>query len=727
MTSLKAKDISAGVLGVRRQCGAGAKPGESIRVSECFGIQHRTTLPTPCTRVNFQRAFKQLLQRLISGWLYENPGRADKKDGTDRGLTLSDVAVLVRSSTDVRTYMRAFEAVGIPCVVRAGPDLFSQPEVLLFVAALALTAGHREFIGSPINNKSLPNRINAVLGCAPVPEQVLREAAKVMRSTGLAFDRETEDRVILAAKAVHQRMTMAEAVSRRQISVLHTPKLREFLSSGRELRRVFPQQIYHMLLAEAGVGAWDTCEGRGQAALFHLGALSGLITGIETPGWTSVGDYPWQIIGLCQYGAEEGRTEEQPLMVQPDAVSISTVHAAKGLEFAAVFLADVNSRRFPSGYAGRIPELPLSGAIVRDIDVRGLADNANHDGERRLMYVALTRAERFLFVSCSGRQTSIFVKELQSHIKEAGGLVTETPDQLLAELKYAPKEHQRDVRIATSFSDLRYYLECPHDFYLRKVLGFSPTIDQAFGYGRGVHNLLRAIHSDPKKWAAIAGDRPTLERELQKLIGQGLFYLRYTTGDPAANMRAKGMKVVADYIQRHAAELAGLSFEPEKAFETVIDYEDGAGGALISGAIDIVRQDDPPRVALIDFKSGDPDSDLHQKLDERQMQLQVALYAIAAKKELEYQPEQGLVRYLDSDDPAKAELRVPLDDASLGIAKKVVAETAKNIRDRRFALLPQAAPRDKSKKTRCAKCDFGEFCGMSTAIEYRASRDGSSR
>jgi len=40
-----------------------------------------------------------------------------------------------------------------------------------------------------------------------------------------------------------------------------------------------------------------------------------------------------------------------------------------------------------------------------------------------------------------------------------------------------------------------------------------------------------------------------------------------------------------------------------------VDYEDGEGGALVSGAIDVIRQDDPPRVTLIDFKSGDPDSD----------------------------------------------------------------------------------------------------------------------
>jgi DNA helicase II / ATP-dependent DNA helicase PcrA len=640
----------------------------------------------------------------------------DKRDGSNRGLALSDIVVLVRSSTDVRTYMQALEEAGIPCVVRAGPDLFSQPEVLLFLGALAMTAGCQQFYGSPFNPKSLPLRIQSVLGCPPEPEAVLRAAAKALRRTGLAFDRNAEDRLLLASKAMHQRIKETHSLTTGQAAALRTPRLRDFLTSRNELRRVFPQQLFHMLLSEAEVEAWDTCEGRGQAALFHLGALSGLITGLETPGWTSVDGYPWQIIGLCQYGAEEGRTEEQPLMVQPDAVNISTVHGVKGLEFAAVFLADVCAQRFPSSRASHVPKLPLAGKIVQEIDVAGLADNGNHDGERRLMYVAITRAERFLFISYSGSRTSMFIKELKVLVNDSGGLVTDNSKQLLEELKYAPKEHRRDVRLATSFSDLRYFLECPHDFYLRKVLGFAPTIDQAFGYGRGVHNLMRAIHSDPKKWALLAKDRTALEREVRRLVDRGLFYLRYTTGDPAANMRAKGIRIVADYVQRYAAEMATVTFEPEKEFETLIEYEDGDGGALISGAIDIVRQDDPPRVTLIDFKSGDPDSDKHQKLNEEEMQLQVALYAVAAKKELQYQPDQGLVRYLDADDKSKSELKVPLDGDSLTKVRKAVAQTASQIRQRYFKTGPRPNP---DGQHRCPSCDFIGFCGMKEAVAHK--------
>jgi DNA helicase-2/ATP-dependent DNA helicase PcrA len=652
----------------------------------------------------------------------------DKKDGSPRGLTLSDIAVLVRSSTDVRTYMNALEKAGIPCVVRAGPDLFSQPEVLFFISALATTAGCEEFFGSAFNSKSLPKRAESVLGCTPIVgssgsvsigvQSVLKQAAMALRQSGLRFDRDIEERVSQAAQALCERIKYGKTFSASQVAPFRTPKLRDFLTSRHTLRRVFPQQLFHLLLSEAEVETWDGAGGgRGQSALFHLGALSGLITGIETPGWTSVEEFRWQIIGLCQYGAEEGRVEEQPLMVQPDAVNISTIHAVKGLEFAAVFLADVNAQRFPSSRARHKPNLPLDGKIIAEIDLQGLADNQNYDGERRLMYVALTRSERFLFISHSGNRTSRFIKELSPLVNSAGGIVTSNSNQLLEQLKYAPKEHRRDVRLATSFSDLRYYLECPHDFYLRKVLGFAPTIDQAFGYGRGIHNLMRAIHANPKKWAALAKDQTELEAEIWKLIRRGLFYLRYTTGDPANNMRKKGVEIVSAYVTRYAAELETLTFEPEKEFETLIEYDDGQGGALVSGAIDIVRQDNPPRVTLIDFKSGDPDSDKHQKLDEKEMQLQVALYAVAAKKELQYQPEQGLVRYLDADDPSKAELRVALDSASIAKAKRTVAQTAERIRDRKFTAGPTPRP---DGKLRCSSCDFIGFCGMKEAVNHKA-------
>lgn len=649
----------------------------------------------------------------------------DRRDGTRRGISLSDTAILVRSSTDVRTYMQALEELEIPAVVRAGPDLFSQPEVLFFMAALAISGGVDEFYGSQHSPKSLPSRISTVLNCEPKAVLVFRAAAAILVRSPLPIDERVAERVLAAAYALKKRIVHNEPVARTDVANLRSRSLRNFLSARPPLRRVFPQQIYHWLLTEAGIDQCDAKGARGEAAMFHLGTLSGLITSMETPGWTSVSEYKWQIIGLYQYGAEGGRTPEQPLVVKPDAVTISTVHGTKGLEFAAVFLADACPRRFPSSRAKRPPDVPLSGEILGRIDIQGLADNENNDDERRLMYVALTRAERFLVISWSGSQTSRFIKGigstpgLRQMVSDCGGTVTKNPDELLNAIRHAPLEQKRETQLATSFSDLRYYLECPHDFYLRKVLGFAPTIDQAFGYGRGVHNLMRAIHSDPRRWADLASDRTCLEAAVRDLVEEGLFYLRYTTGEPADNMRQKGVRIVADYVQHFASELARLTFEPEKEFETLVEYQDGDGGAMVSGAVDIVRLDDPPRVTLIDFKSGEPSSDKHQALDEDEMRLQVGIYAVAAKKELEYEPDKGLVRYLavDYNGGDSGELPVPLDSRSVEDAKRTVITTAESIRDRQFFENPRK--KGPGGDSRCSSCDFLGICGMDEAVTVK--------
>jgi DNA helicase-2/ATP-dependent DNA helicase PcrA len=90
------------------------------------------------------------------------------------------------------------------------------------------------------------------------------------------------------------------------------------------------------------------------------------------------------------------------------------------LEFPAIFLADVCSRRFPSSNARKKKKLPLGEKTCREIDIEGLSDNENHDGERRLVYVALTRAERFLFVSHSGEETSRFIGGVKGTKRKPG-------------------------------------------------------------------------------------------------------------------------------------------------------------------------------------------------------------------------------------------------------------------------------------------------------------------
>jgi DNA helicase-2/ATP-dependent DNA helicase PcrA len=654
------------------------------------------------------------IKKLVSKKSVESGAAHDTETG-ERGISYADVAVLLRSSNDARTYMTELERQGVPAVVRAGPDLFSQPEVLLMVGALGRLAGMDQFLGAAWGN-SLPVRIAQVLGSSPVPADVIRAACARLRQRGLHLENDVEDRLLLATELGNKRIKGEPPATNAVLKRLRTPDLVAWLSKGGELRRIFPQTLFHYLLAEAGVARWDDGSDVGTTAMFHLGALSGLVKGLETPGWNRPDDFLYQIIALSMWGTKNARTEETPLLVPPDAVTVTTIHAAKGLEYAAVFVADVTSRRFPSQRAKQVDPVPFDGPILKTIDPQALADNNNTDHERRLLYVALTRAERYLFVTSP--KPSGFFQTVSADLPPLGGIATTDRKFAPQKIRLLKSEYRQNLRLATSFSDLRYFLECPHDFYLRKVLGFAPSIDQAFGYGRGVHNLMRAIHSSPAEWAALASDPQMLKAKLEALISRGLFYLRYTTGDPLQRMQDHAAKIIADYVATYAPELAKLKFEPEREFETLIEEEQ----LLISGAIDVVRLDDPPRVSLIDFKSGESESDSAIKLSAEEMKLQVSLYGIAAKHELEYKPDQGIVRYLGEDDPKKKEMALLLDDKALAEARSKAISTAKEIKQRKFHEGPRRAPKNEKLASRCGECDFHLFCGHEAAAKHRASR-----
>lgn len=623
----------------------------------------------------------------------------DDREGA-RGLSYSDIAILVRSGTDIRSYQEALAEVGVHAVVRGGPDLFSQPESLLVVSALAIASAVTDFYG--VRPASLPERARRVLGAPPQPEPILRAAGAVLQGRGVGITDQNVERLLNLVRAVRQRIARDRGVvvSPEEVSC---EAARQWLGRNTRLRRVFPQQLFHWMLEEAGLADWGNNRAA-ETARFHVGQISKLVKGIETAGWTQPKSLKWQVIAMLNWGAESARSEEAPLLVPPDAVTITTVHSAKGLEFGAVFLADVCTRRFPSSLATSVPSMPFDAGEVPDIDPARLADNGNHDGERRLMYVAMTRAERYLFVSASGGQQSKFMRELAAIFPRHGALVSQGPIDVASTIRKHPTSPDSEASFATSFSDLRYFAECPHDFYMRIVMGYTPTIGQEFGYGRGIHNMLRAVHEDPRRWADLTNDPQRLQEAVSDLVGDGMFYLRYTIGEPLENFQKKAVEGVVDYVTRYADELATLEFEPEKEFETLIAEQN----LLVSGAIDVVRLDDPPRVTIVDFKSGESGDGNGSGLSSELMAMQIGVYGLAAREELEYEPQNGVIRYIGEDDPSRMETHVDLSDEQLELVRTELVETSRRIKRREF----EGGPAETG---RCGRCDFRRVCRLSNA------------
>ena len=121
-----------------------------------------------------------------------------------------------------------------------------------------------------------------------------------------------------------------------------------------------------------------------------------------------------------------------------NSVAIATVHAVKGLEFRCVFVVGLEERMFPI--------------------VRGNSTEADMEEERRLMFVAITRAEERLYLTCSGSRFMYGRRDYMSpsrFLKECG-IIDEKP-LFRSENRFASGYNSsfNEVRQATAFQNFR--------------------------------------------------------------------------------------------------------------------------------------------------------------------------------------------------------------------------------------------------------------------------------
>src|SRR5438034_2519609 len=91
-----------------------------------------------------------------------------------------------------------------------------------------------------------------------------------------------------------------------------------------------------------------------------------------------------------------GEDQEPARIEAGDAIQVMTIHQSKGLEFNVVFVPALVEGRLPQ--SGRSPRFELPAFVLEPL-VRGREDVLAE--ERRLLYVAMTRARRRLYLTCA--------------------------------------------------------------------------------------------------------------------------------------------------------------------------------------------------------------------------------------------------------------------------------------------------------------------------------------
>ena len=368
--------------------------------------------------------------------------------------------------------------------------------------------------------------------------------------------------------------------------------------------------------------------------------------------------------------------DEAPAQVEAaDAIQVMTIHQSKGLEFDAVFVPALVEGRLPQ--SSRSPRFELPPAVLEPL-VRGREDVIAE--ERRLLYVAMTRARRRLYLTRAthyegGRRwrESRFLNE----VREAGPRVVVETQVASTASPAAPavvNGHGGDVHL--SYSAISAYQDCPRQYWYRHVERLPVVQSAEAVHGVILHEVLRRAGELRKQ------GRPISARSLKSIHQQVWNATAFPDPRRAPAFKRNGIAELEAYRVRGG-------FDPvpaylEQPFDVAVD------GWKLHGIIDrIDRTGEGWRI--IDYKSGRP-------IARRRRDLQVALYALGAIGALHLEPLQLEVVYLASGES----VQVDGVGAIVHDAEVEGSRVADGVRAGRFESRPE--------RRRCRLCPYRLAC-----------------
>jgi DNA helicase-2/ATP-dependent DNA helicase PcrA len=367
--------------------------------------------------------------------------------------------------------------------------------------------------------------------------------------------------------------------------------------------------------------------------------------------------------------------EPAPVATADEAILVMTIHQAKGLEFEVVFVPGLVEGRLPQ--SGRSPHFELPATVLEPL-VRGREDVVAE--ERRLLYVAMTRARRHLFLTRAshydgGRRwrDSRFLDEVRA---AGAGTYHERTFEPAAQPSGRQMPARRPGEVVLSYSAIAAYRDCPRQYWYRQEQRLPAVQSAEAVHGVIQHEVLRRAGEVRK-----AGSEVTA-RALRSIHDE--VWRASTFPDPrrASTFKRIGAAQLEAYRSR-----GGFVSAPElleQPFSAAVD------GWTLRGVIDRVDRTEAGW-RIVDYKSGRP-------LTRRRRDLQVALYALGASHALQLEPIELEVVYLATGQSVKVERVKDL----VTEASNQAAEVADGVRNGSFEARPE--------RRRCRLCPYRLAC-----------------
>ena len=195
--------------------------------------------------------------------------------------------------------------------------------------------------------------------------------------------------------------------------------------------------------------------------------------------------------------------ESVPIDQSTNGVWVGTIHQSKGLEWPVVIIPMLKQRRFPINSKGHGTNYNES--------IAGRYGTTKDD-ERRLFYVAITRAKERLILSDPCRLDPSSRSEFINSLKDLPQFNESEPPKDCSQfwnISDQDLQNPHSESICIGLSELLLYLECPYQFGLRRCIGIQAAVGDELGYGLGLHELIQRRIEHGTKWSNSEIDQHT--------------------------------------------------------------------------------------------------------------------------------------------------------------------------------------------------------------------------
>ncbi len=599
------------------------------------------------------------------------------------------IAILVRRNSDADPFLRALNMKGIAWTFSGARGLYDREEIRLVVSFLRLLA-------DPHDSLSLYHLAGSDIYGMPATDLALCNAHAGRKHRSLY-------EVLLDLTRRPASIPELSGVSPEGIAAAGAllADLDRYLSKAP--RHATGRVLYEFLMERPGYGRRlaRSASPRDHQRLANLASFFGVVQRFgEVAPQDRVAAFVPYLTTLVEAGEDPPVVEGEEAA---EAVQVMTLHKAKGLEFEAVFLAGLVEKRFPS--VDRKEAIPLPDQLVKDVLPAG---DFHLEEERRLFYVGMTRAKRYLFLTRARdygtkrewRRSRFLAEALALPKEEEEHPWRGAPEAVIGRGAPPPEREAdftlpADTPLTLSHYKIDDYLTCPLKYKYVHILRVPVLRDQAVVYGAALHRAIQAYNSRRIQGLAMS------PQELVKSFEDHWVNEGFISREHEEQRFQQGREALAQF---HAfAEAAPPPTFVEKKFRFQL------GQDTVTGFFDRVDERGDETV-IIDYKSSLIRDQKEADREARESQ-QLALYALAYRESAGRLPDRVELHFLAPGGVVVG--RALKRDKDLERVADRVRATASGIRTGLFQATPSPWV--------CGFCAFRTIC---PATAWTGEREG---